>query len=225
MLKQRLIFLCAGVVVLLAVTKAAPALPVDVQVEFPPEKLVALTFDDGPRRATTQRLLDGLQARGARATFFLIGQQVEPAEDLVVRMREEGHQVGNHTWQHVRLQGADTEKLMEEIIRTDLLLRRVLGEGTYWLRPPYGFVDKTVRERVEVPLAKWNVDPQDWKLRNREQVVREVLAHVQPGAIVLLHDIYDSSVDAALDIVDVEELMAANGIHPGPGDIYRSGAG
>ena len=80
-----------------------PAEPADGAAEIPAEKLIAITFDDGPRRETTERLLDGLRERGARATFFLIGRQIAGSEDLVERMAAEGHQVGSHTWNHVRL--------------------------------------------------------------------------------------------------------------------------
>lgn len=129
---------------------------------------IALTFDDGPRRDTTQRLLDGLRERGASATFFLIGRQIPGNEDLVLRMKAEGHQVGNHTWNHVTLSGSLTADL-EELRRTDALLQELLGSGTYWVRPPYGLISEAERAALEVPLVHWTVDPEDWpnSLRRR----------------------------------------------------------
>lgn len=196
---------------------------------------IALTFDDGPRRDTTQRLLDGLRERGASATFFLIGRQIPGNEDLVLRMKAEGHQVGNHTWNHVTLSGSLTADL-EELRRTDALLQELLGLGTYWVRPPYGLISEAERAALEVPLVHWTVDPEDWAKLSPEAVVQAALKEAGPNDIVLLHDFFSDSVDAALEIVDtlqaegyyfvtVEELMALNGITPQPGVMYREIAG
>ena len=196
---------------------------------------IALTFDDGPRRDTTQRLLDGLRERGASATFFLIGRQIPGNEDLVLRMKAEGHQVGNHTWNHVTLSGSLTADL-EELRRTDALLQELLGSGTYWVRPPYGLISEAERAALEVPLVHWTVDPEDWAKLSPEAVVQAVLKEAGPNDIVLLHDFFSDYVDAALEIVDtlqaevyyfvtVEELLALNGITPQPGVMYREIAG
>ena len=204
--------------------------------EIPAEKLVAITFDDGPRRDTTERLLDGLAERGASATFFLIGKQITGNEDLVERMAAEGHQVGSHTWNHVRLLGVSRDILQEEVDRTQAALEALLGEGDYWLRPPYGAVDETDRRLISVPMIKWSVDPRDWELLDAEQVTAAVLEHAGPGQIILLHDIYPTSVDAALAVVDalqgqgyrfvtVAELLESGGIDPEPGVLYCSADG
>ena len=202
--------------------------------EIPAEsRFVALTFDDGPRRDTTARLLDGLRERGASATFFLVGQQIEGNEDLLRRMRDEGHQVGNHSWSHADLKGLDDGALRQEVDRTDALLRQTLGEGDYWLRPPYGFLTARQRELLTVPVVKWSVDPEDWKLRDTGRDVAAVLEKVQPGDIILMHDSIPATVDAALQIVDalqaqgytfvtVEELLALSGVEPQPGVFYCS---
>ena len=198
------------------------------------EKYVALTFDDGPKAGTTDVLLDGLAERRASATFFLIGRQIPGNEDLVERMAAEGHQVGNHTWNHARLEGASVTAITQEVGQTDQLLQSLLGAGEYWVRPPYGGVDDTVRATVTVPMVKWSVDPRDWESQNADQVVQAVLETVEPNSIILLHDIYPSSVEAALRLVDllrqqgyqfvtVRELLALNGITPEAGVLYRSG--
>lgn len=198
-----------------------------------PEKFVALTFDDGPKRETTATLLDGLRQRGASATFFLIGSQIAENQDLVERMKAEGHQVGNHTWNHVRLgTTADAAVVSQEIQKTDTLLRQILGEGTYWLRPPYGAIQETQKAQIPVPMVTWTVDSRDWESLNTEKVVQEVLKDVKPNSIILMHDIFPTSIDAALRIVDVlqakgywfvtvEELLALNGVTAKPGVLYR----
>lgn len=197
---------------------------------------VALTFDDGPRPGTTDVLLDGLRARGAAATFFLVGEQAVYYPELVQRMQDEGHQVGNHTWSHVRLEGASEETLREEVGSTEALLVQLLGGSGYWLRPPYGQVAPGAETQVAVPMVKWSVDPRDWESRDAGKVTKAVLEAVQPNSIILLHDIYPSSVEAALQIVDtlqaegywfvtVEELLRLNGVMPQPGALYRAGTG
>ena len=211
------------------------AMPADGGAKIPAgEKYVALTFDDGPRRGTTERLLDGLKERGAKATFFLIGQQIEDNAALVARMAEEGHQIGNHTWSHQRLDGILPDEAAQEVARTEAALEALLGGGEYWLRPPYGQVAESVD--FSVPLVKWCVDPRDWESRDAEKVTRAILDCVEPNSIILLHDIYSTSVDAALRVVDrlqeegywfvtVEELLWLNGVTPEAGRMYRTGWG
>ena len=205
----------------------------DVSVAEEAPKYIALTFDDGPRAETTAVLLDGLQQRGVQATFFLIGEQIEGNEWLVRWMAEDGHQIGNHTFTHVKLQGSNRDKILQEINKTEVLLTNVLGEGDYWLRPPYGLIDYAEKALVETPMVYWSVDPEDWKLLDTDKVVAYVISHVQNGDIILLHDFYPTSVQAALQIVDklqeqgyefvtVEELMRLNGTVPEAGKIYSN---
>lgn len=194
-------------------------------------KYVALTFDDGPRADTTGRLLDGLLERGAAATFFVIGEQVPCNEDLLRRMRAEGHQIGNHTYSHVRLLKADKDAVVEEVHKAETLLKEAVGEGDFWLRPPYGLIGSERAKLIKTPMIYWSVDPQDWKLLDKDKVVAAVMDAVQPGDIILLHDFYSTSVDAALEIVDrlqkegydfvtVEELFRIQGVEPQPGTLY-----
>lgn len=198
------------------------------------EKYVALTFDDGPKAGTTDVLLEELAERRASATFFLIGRQIEENRALVERMAADGHQVGNHTWNHARLTQADAASIAEEIGKTDQLLRSILGPGEYWVRPPYGGVCDGAEAAITVPMVKWSVDPRDWESLNADRVVQAVMEAVRPNSIILLHDIYPSSVEAAVRLVDllreegyqlvtVRELLALNGVAPQAGVLYCSG--
>lgn len=193
--------------------------------------LVALTFDDGPRRSTTNQLLDGLAQRGVPATFFLVGELAEQCPDLVKRMAEEGHQVGIHTWDHVRLTGLNAADFQAQVGRTETLLTQLLGQKGFALRPPYGLVDNGVKKRAGGAIVLWSVDPRDWEDKNTERIVAQVVSEVQDGDIILLHDIYPTSVAAALQIVDalhakgfyfvtVEELAAQRSVTLEPGKSY-----
>lgn len=200
-------------------------------VEVP--KYVALTFDDGPRADTTELLLNGLRERGVAATFFVVGEQIAGNEELIRRMKAEGHQIGNHTYSHVRLTKAEKDTIIEEIHKTEVLLTEIVGQGSYWLRPPYGRITAAQTGQIHTPMIYWTLDPQDWKLLDAEKVTECVTAQVQPGDIILLHDFYPSSVDAALEIIDrlqaegyafvtVEELFRIQGITPEAGVLYAS---
>ena len=165
------------------------------------EKIIAITFDDGPKDGTTDLLLDGLRERGASSTFFLVGEQAQYYPDLVLRMQQEGHQVGNHTWSHVRLEGKTPDELLQEIQHNETLLQEILGGEGYWIRPPYGVIAPELVNLIEVPMIKWSVDPRDWESRNREKIVEAVLKEAKPNSIVLMHDIYESTATAAESII------------------------
>ena len=235
MKRYRLIFACAALLFVWSISRAEPAVTAGGAAEIPEEKYVALTFDDGPRADTTARLLDGLKEKGAAATFFLIGAQIEENRALVERMQAEGHQVGNHTWTHTGLQTLNQAQAREEITRTDALLREILGPGTYWIRPPYGLLREEQLAWFSAPLVKWSMDPEDWKLQNAQADAEAVLSQVKPGDIILMHDRLAASVDAALEIIDqlqaqgytfvtVEELLAIYGTDPYSG-LICSGRG
>lgn len=193
--------------------------------------LVALTFDDGPRADTTGPLLEGLALREVPATFFLLGHRIPGNEDLVREMAAAGHQVGIHTWDHIMLTGITAEEFEHQVEKPRAYLSQVLGEGDYWLRPPYGIMDPELERLEQGPLIIWSVDPEDWRDHNVDRIVNEVLSHVEDGDIILLHDIYQSSAEAALAIVDalldqgfcfvtVEQLMALRNVEPQAGVRY-----
>ena len=163
---------------------------------------VALTFDDGPDRECTEDLLDGLKNRGVKASFFLMGQNIEGNEDLVLRMKEEGHLVGNHSYSHVQLTKAGSDAVCQAVDRTSRMIEEITGERPQYMRPPYGDWNEELECRVGMTTVLWSVDSLDWKLRNTNRVVKRVLKDVEDGDIILMHDIFPTSVEAALEIVD-----------------------
>lgn len=165
-------------------------------------KLIALTFDDGPRRSTTSALLDGLAERGVDATFFLIGAQIANNEDVILRMEAEGHQIGIHTYDHVKLTGLNKADFAAQVDRTRTILKGLLGHNDFLLRPPYGLLDDGIRKHAGCPIILWSIDPEDWGDRNVAREVEHVVKNARDGSIILMHDIFSESVDAALQIVD-----------------------
>lgn len=164
---------------------------------------IALTFDDGPHPYYTQQLLDGLKERGARATFFVMGKQAEAYPELVLRMQEEGHLIGNHTYSHVQLNKKNRESFKEELVRTNELLLGITGEEPQYVRPPYGSWDKSFESELMMIPVLWTIDPMDWCSSDVNGIVRKVTKKAEDNAVILMHDEYKSSVTAALEIVDV----------------------
>ena len=196
--------------------------------------VVALTFDDGPHPENTRRLVEELAAREVPATFFLVGERLAGNEELVREMVRQGHQIGVHTWDHVMLDEKVTPaEFQSQMLKTRQSLLEILGEGDYWLRPPYGIMTPELQKLEEGPLIIWSVDPEDWRDRDQERIVNYVLDRVKDGDIILMHDMFGPSVDAALTIVDelqnrgycfvtVEQLMAMRGVEPAAGRRYNS---
>ena len=195
-------------------------------------KYVALTFDDGPSPRCTPRLLDGLQERGVCATFFVVGCQVVKDPDIVIRMAAEGHQVGNHSYDHQKLDKLSPKEAAEDMGKNNDLLCQLLGEGDYWIRPPYGLLSEAELKEITVPVVGWSVDTEDWKSKNTGKILDVIYREISDGDIILLHDRYLSSVEAALQAVDhlqqqgyqfvtVAELLALQGIEPEGGVTYR----
>lgn len=231
--KKRRALLCMLAVPLLALApRSEESLPASAaEPAAMPEKYVALTFDDGPWPETTEQLLDGLAERGAKATFFLIGEQLAGHEDTVRRMADEGHQVGSHTFTHMDLSRGDSAERLREIAATDETLRALLGDGVYWLRPPWGFLAPQTAAAVEVPMVYWSLDTEDWRRLDADAVAQDIIDHARDGDIILLHDPYATSVEAALRAIDaltpqgyrfvtLEELFRQKGVEPEPGKLY-----
>lgn len=198
-------------------------------------KYVALTFDDGPKGRITETLLDSLQARGVHATFFLIGNLAEQYPGLVQRMDREGHQIGLHSYDHLAsLAGLTRDGFEAQIGRSRQIIQEALGkELDLMLRPPYGQVDDNLRAWCGCPLVLWSVDPEDWYYQDPAKETLSVCQVVKDGDIILLHDTFDETVEAALSIIDqlhqegyyfvtVNELLEMQGVTPQNGVCYYS---
>ena len=163
---------------------------------------VALTFDDGPHQTCTPALLNGLKQRGVKATFFLMGENIAGKEPLVQRMQAEGHLIGNHGYRHIQMTKEEAEQACVDIEQTEKLIQSITGKRPEYLRPPYGDWNEQLECRVNLTTVLWNVDSLDWKFQNTDRIVRRVEKDVNDGDIILMHDIFPTSVEAALRIVD-----------------------
>lgn len=196
-------------------------------------KYVALTFDDGPSGRYTDRLLDGLKERGAKATFLLCGYRIKEYPAQTQRILEEGHEVGNHGYSHRNMQELSRRQIAQELLDTEALLPE--NCRIRFLRPPGGCCSDGVRQVAEaknLAILNWSVDPRDWAMQDIAAIEQAVLKHVTDGDVILLHDMSDSSVTAALHIIDqlaaqgyqfvtASQLAALRGCVPKAGRTYH----
>ena len=164
---------------------------------------IALTFDDGPSTAWTPALLDGLKERGVKATFFLIGENADKNPEIVKRMAEEGHLIGNHTYHHVELTKISENEARLELADTSAVIVRITGKEPEYMRPPFGAWQRKLEQEIQMLPVLWTIDPLDWTTENQDEIVNKVVTEAEENDIILLHDCYKSSIEAGLRIVDI----------------------
>ncbi len=192
----------------------------------PNQKMVALTFDDGPYTPVTKRIVKTLEAYNGRGTFFVVGNRVEDYSKILKRAYDGGHQIATHTWSHKNLKKLSEHGVAAQVTKSMEAIKSVTGENPTLLRPPYGAVDKTVKQRVKdaggLALVNWSVDSKDWKYKNADTIVKTIMDNVKDGDIVLMHDLYESTAEAVeklvpklvekgYQLVTVEELYTTRG--------------
>lgn len=166
------------------------------------KKFLALTFDDGPHSKYTKKLLDGLRERDVKATFFLVGKNIEGNEALIKQMSEDGHLIGTHCYSHEALTKKTTQKACEEIIKTNDLIEEITGKRPEYIRPPYGIWNEELEECLGMTPVFWDIDTLDWKSQNSRKVLKAIEKNVGKHQVILLHDVFETSVDAALMAID-----------------------
>ncbi len=163
--------------------------------------LIAITFDDGPDPVLTPRLLDLLKERKIHATFFLVGRNAAAFPDVVRRIADEGHELGNHSWSHPLLTQLGKDSVESQLRRTHDAIIKACGVAPLLYRPPYGAVSISQRARIEksfgYPAILWDVDPQDWKHpRSAQKVYDAIHTQTRAGSIILCHDIHETTIAA-----------------------------
>ncbi|MDE7433070.1 MAG: polysaccharide deacetylase family protein [Lachnospiraceae bacterium] len=168
----------------------------------PNKPMVALTFDDGPSRQNTNRILDALKQYNAHATFFMVGYNIDGNEDILRRVTEEGSEVANHSATHSKLTALDAAGIASEVDAIADKIKSITGQGSVLIRPPYGAVDENVMAAIKDPVILWSIDTEDWKTRNAQSTIQNIQSSVYDGAIILMHDLYGETADAAVQIIE-----------------------
>ena len=165
-------------------------------------KVVALTFDDGPNPTTTNQALDTLSKYGIKATFFVLGKNVSGNEEILKRMKADGHVIGNHSWSHPVLSKLSLDEAKKQITDTEAALTKVLGSSSKLMRPPYGAITDDIRNSLDLSFIMWDVDSLDWKSKNEASILTEIQREVKNGSIILMHDIHAETVNALPKVID-----------------------
>lgn len=156
---------------------------------------LALTFDDGPDRDFTPRVLDTLKAHDVQATFFVQGVRIHGKEELLRRMYAEGHEIGNHSWNHPYFTRITPEQRKAEIENTQNAIIAAGVPAPRLFRPPYGDMNAEVAAEIPLTIVRWNVDPEDWHPRKKQSVPDHLAAYAKPGAIIVMHDTEATTAD------------------------------
>jgi peptidoglycan/xylan/chitin deacetylase (PgdA/CDA1 family) len=165
-------------------------------------KCIALTYDDGPYAPNGNRLMDILKQRNAVVTFCMVGNRVSTYPAELKRVVDEKHEICNHSWDHSDLTNLSDADVASQIQRTNQAIYNASGLYPKLMRPPYGAVNARVAAQINMPLAMWSVDTLDWKDRNADIVYQRAIAGAKPGAVILMHEIHSTTIDAAARIVD-----------------------
>nr|WP_144922585.1 polysaccharide deacetylase family protein [Paenibacillus bovis] len=177
------------------------------------QKQIAITFDDGPDPRFTNGVLDVLKQYNVPATFFLFGSRAVANPEIVKRIHNEGHVIGNHTYSHINLvKDATPEILEEEVSKTEDALNGIIGYRTKLFRPPYGFLYNELVEKLgemNYYVIAWSVDSLDWQEDPPEVITSNVVEKIHPGAIILMHDGAESDGDRTNTIKALQQIIPA----------------
>lgn len=194
------------------------------------QKLIALTFDDGPSY-NTNKVIDVLEKYNAKATFFVLGSKIKGNEYILKRLEKTGNEIGNHTYNHLLLTKYEEKKIKEEINKTSNLIFEVTGKYPTLLRTSYGSVNNKIKKLANMPIIIWDIDTLDWKYHNSKKIAGRVITKAKDGDIVLMHDIYSATANAlntiiptlqerGYNFVTVSELFYYKGINLEKGKVY-----
>lgn len=166
--------------------------------EFKNKKLIAFTFDDGPSYIGTNKLLENLDKYNARVTFFVLGNRITNYKDTLKKAYDMGNLIGSHTYSHQNLLQLDKYSILDEIKKTNEAIKEITNEDILYLRPPYGNINLDIKELANMYTILWDLDTEDWKYKDKNKIADYIVENAQDGSIVLLHDLYETSVDGAL---------------------------
>lgn len=170
--------------------------------EIDPNKpMVAITFDDGPASNKTRTILDTLESYKAHATFFIVGSKIPRDEEVLKRAASIGCEIGNHSNSHAKLTSLDAQGVENELKPVNDIIKELTGQQVVVCRPPYGAVDDETAKAINAPIVLWSIDTLDWKTKDANATVNNIKNSVSDGDIILMHDIHEQSVAAAVEII------------------------
>lgn len=176
---------------------------VTLRIIDPNKPMVALTFEDGPAPAYTTTIVNELEKFDARATFFVLGSRLtgESAKAIVRKAAKNGNEIASHTYNHKKLTLLSPGNIQQEASRTETIIKQLTGTLPSLTRPPYGSINDSVLKNINTPLILWSIDTLDAETKNKSKTVTAVMKHVKDGDIILMHDIYKPSADAACELI------------------------
>lgn len=198
--------------------------------KYTAKKLVAITFDDGPSDHS-RKLINYAKTKDVRYTFFVLGSRLNEFGNILKEVYQAGHQICAHSYSHRNFTKLSSIDIRKEMASTNKLIKDQIGIISNCYRPPYGATNSNIRETLQMHEFLWNVDTNDWKYRNSDKVYEHIINYAHDGAIILLHDIYPTSVEAAIRasnylldngyaLLTIEELAKAKGISINAGQSY-----
>lgn len=197
------------------------------------KKAIAFTFDDGPNGARTNKIVEALEQNKAHATFFMVGNRMQAGETVIRNVLAKGNEIGSHSYAHKNMKRQTIEDIIASEEQTNSIYRSITGQDLIYMRPPYGSINKDVKESLNTIFVNWNLDTEDWLHRDKNYIIDYVMHNVSDGDIVLMHDSYDSTVEAVLEllpklylegyqVVSVSELAHLKGVSLENHQLYRS---
>ena len=197
------------------------------------KKSVAITFDDGPSSKYNSQFLEVLAKNKAHATFFMVGSMMSSCGKCVLDTYQSGNEIGSHTYSHINIKKSSVAEVNENLAKVDDLFYQITGDHIRYVRPPYGAYSKENLENINSPLILWNLDTEDWRYRDVDHIVNYVMENVSDGSIILMHELYETSLEAlkiilprlyamGYQVVSVGELAELKGRSIEVGHAYRS---
>lgn len=197
------------------------------------KKTVALTFDDGPSSKYNAQFLDVLARNKAHATFFMVGTMMNNCQKCVLDTYNSGNEVGSHTYNHMNIKKNNALDVNDNLKQVDDLFYKITNDHIKYVRPPYGAYSKENLENINNPLILWNIDTEDWSHHDVDYIVNSVMENVQDGSIILMHELYETSLQAlevllprlyaeGYQVVSVSELANMKGKTLESGHAYRA---
>lgn len=162
----------------------------------PNKPSVIFTFDDGPSKITTPKMLDVFKKNKVHTTFFELGSKMEQNPEITKRAIDEGHTVGSHSYNHINLAKASVDRILDEQNKTEVIYQNITGNNYKYFRVPYGSYNQLVKDTLNHPIILWNEDPRDWESKDTNKIIDMVLNHLHDGSVYVMHDIYQTTVDA-----------------------------